>query len=265
DDGKSLCFDLPVAAPLDIIGEPVLRLTLALDAPQGNLIARLCDVHPDGTSHRISLGVLNLSHRAGSSEPRTMVPGQPEEITLTLDATAYRLRPGHRLRLALSTQYFPLVIPPPTEVTATLNLGQAVLELPQYDFTETQVPEPEADTLPQFETVAEGTDHRETVNDGTQTRIRSGTTGPRLRHAGHGMEWQVGRSVDYTVSAAGFEGRETYTNTLWRYGIATHTRAEGHLIATDRDWHLTTRLSCEEDHQPIFEHVWTRTIPRDHV
>ncbi|MEM1342679.1 MAG: CocE/NonD family hydrolase, partial [Pseudomonadota bacterium] len=47
DDGKSLCFDLPVAAPLDIIGEPVLRLTLALDAPQGNLIARLCDVHPD--------------------------------------------------------------------------------------------------------------------------------------------------------------------------------------------------------------------------
>ncbi|MEM6390583.1 MAG: hypothetical protein AAF825_12150, partial [Pseudomonadota bacterium] len=89
--------------------------------------------------------------------------------------------------------------------------------------------------------------------------------GPRLRHPGHGMEWQVGRSVDYTVSAAGFEGHETYTNTLWRDGIATHTRAEGHLIATDRDWHLSARLSCEEDRQPIFEHVWTRTIPRDHV
>ena len=54
------------AEPVEILGAPVVTLEVASDRPVAQLIARLCDVHPDGRSLRVSFGVLNLTHRDGS-------------------------------------------------------------------------------------------------------------------------------------------------------------------------------------------------------
>src|SRR5690606_20288554 len=64
DDGKSLCFDSePLDRQVEILGAPLVDLDLSIDRKQGFVVARLCDVAPDGSSHRVSYGVLNLSHR----------------------------------------------------------------------------------------------------------------------------------------------------------------------------------------------------------
>jgi len=129
DDGLSVVFDsAPLAEAVEVLGNPELTLTLSSDLPQGQLAARLCDVAPDGSSLRVSYAVLNLTHRHGSAEPRPMEPGRPEAITLRLKVCGHRFAPGHRIRLSLSSAYWPLVWP--ARDRATLSLETGALALP---------------------------------------------------------------------------------------------------------------------------------------
>jgi putative CocE/NonD family hydrolase len=131
DDALSRVFDgEPLAADLDLLGNPVLELELSSDQPLAQLAARLCEVAPDGSSLRLSYGVLNLAHRDGSDAPRLLVPGEPVRVRLALKVCGHRCRAGHRLRLALSTAYWPLIWPSPVPATLTLHLAACRLLLP---------------------------------------------------------------------------------------------------------------------------------------
>jgi len=131
DDGGSLNFDSdPFETDTDILGIPRLDIRLKSDRPHAVLVARLCDVAPDGSSLRISYGMLNLVFREGFS---TAVPINPEEwfdVSLTLDMLGHRLARGHRLRLSLSTGYWPMVWPSPEQVSLQLAMGDATLSVP---------------------------------------------------------------------------------------------------------------------------------------
>ena len=272
DDGRSMCFETPtLTEPLDIIGMPALRLPVALDAPQGNLIARLVDVHPDGCAHRITMGVLNLSHRAGSAEPQPMVPGQTEKITLTLDATAYRLRPGHKLRLALSTSYFPLILPPPSDVTATLTLGAAALHLPSAPWQPCDVPEPEAgDPRPDYPRLTPAEDNRTTSFDRTtgQTRVVQSSSSGVRSHPDHGLTFEDTHKAVWSIKnddPLSLQGDEETAATRLRDGITTEVIATGRLRTTPTHWRVEARLAAKQDDKIIFEREWAEDIPRDHV
>lgn len=68
EDAKSACFEFPVAAggePVEILGRPSVTLRLRMDVPYGQVVARLCDVAPDGSSTLVTRGALNLSARRG--------------------------------------------------------------------------------------------------------------------------------------------------------------------------------------------------------
>ena len=70
----------------------------------------------------MSFGVLNLTHRDGHADPRPMIPG--ERTTDPRPAQrhgAMRFLPGHRIRVALSTDYWPMVWPSPEPVTVTVD------------------------------------------------------------------------------------------------------------------------------------------------
>jgi len=134
DDAMSVCFDGPVLqAPLDLVGAARLSLRLSSDQPLGFVVARLCDVGPDGASVRIAHGMLNLCHRDSRETPVPMVPGQAVEVAFDIDQMAYRLAPGHHLRLALSNSYWPFVWPSPKAGRLTLVAGRLDLPLHQGD------------------------------------------------------------------------------------------------------------------------------------
>ncbi len=131
DDGRSLTWDsAPFEERLEILGAPVVELDLAVDRPTAFVAVRLCDVAPDGASTRATYGVLNLTHRDGHAEPRPMVPGERTRVRVQLNDTAYAFLPGHRLRLAISTDYWPMVWPSPEPVTLTVHGDGSSLELP---------------------------------------------------------------------------------------------------------------------------------------
>ncbi|TCL01217.1 hypothetical protein BXY66_2529 [Shimia isoporae] len=129
DDALSLCFDAPVAeAETDILGAPEVTLSLSSDQPRAQVAVRLCDVAPDGSSALICHGFLNLRHREGHETSIDIPVGEVVQARVVLDQCGYRLPVGHRLRVAISTSYWPFVWPEPAPVTLTVQSG--ALHLP---------------------------------------------------------------------------------------------------------------------------------------
>ncbi|GIF10655.1 CocE/NonD family hydrolase [Actinoplanes teichomyceticus] len=89
----------PLPTAVDVIGAPVLDLTLAVDNPYADVFVRLCDVDPRGRSY-------NFSDQHRRLDPGVPA-GQPQRLTLTLDPCFHRLLAGHRLRLQISGGAFP--------------------------------------------------------------------------------------------------------------------------------------------------------------
>jgi uncharacterized protein len=130
DDAASLVWDLPVADELELLGHARLDLRVAADQPVASVSAKLCDVAPDGTSTLITRGLLNLTHRTGHTEPQPLTPGTPVNVEVELEATAYTVLPGHRLRLAVTGVDWPNTIAPPAPVTLTVDGDRSLLHLP---------------------------------------------------------------------------------------------------------------------------------------
>ena len=114
DDARSLTWDLDVQP--EIVGQPSVTLRLGADAPQASVSVKLCDVFPDGTSALITRGTVALGP-------------VPEEITVVLDACAYRPDPGHRLRVSVAGADWPNTIAPPAPLTLTVHGGRLTLPL----------------------------------------------------------------------------------------------------------------------------------------
>ncbi|UXX81892.1 CocE/NonD family hydrolase [Roseovarius pelagicus] len=130
DDNASTCFDsAPLSADMTLLGGPQVTLRVVSDQPRAQMIVRLCDLRPDGTSALISLGMLNLRHRDGFDEGRDLVVDQVYDIHVPLDQSAYRLPAGHRLRLAISNSYWPYCWPEAVPFTLTVTGGS--LSLPE--------------------------------------------------------------------------------------------------------------------------------------
>jgi putative CocE/NonD family hydrolase len=132
EDALSLTFtSQPLDAAFEILGRPVVNLELTADRPRALVAVRLCDVWPDGTSVLVTRGVLNLAHRAGHGQPSDVPPNEPIRVQVDLNAIAHRFEDGHRLRLAVSSTYWPWVWPSPEPVTLQVSNGpSAWLSLP---------------------------------------------------------------------------------------------------------------------------------------
>ncbi|MEM7463055.1 MAG: CocE/NonD family hydrolase, partial [Pseudomonadota bacterium] len=155
EDVRSLCFDGQVPAEgLEILGRPVLHLRLKVNRPQAHLAVRLNEVGEDGASLRVSYGVANLSQRDGSdSRPSAMPIDEPVDVEVLLDTTCHRFTPGNRIRVSISTSYWPLIWPDPEPVTLCVETGTSWIELPVFSAsTPVPVEFDEAQTAPPLET-----------------------------------------------------------------------------------------------------------------
>jgi len=80
---------------------------------------------PDGCSKLVTRQVLNLTHRDSHEHPEPLEPGKRYTVTVRLDSIAHAFASGHRLRVGVSTDYWPWAWPSPQAVTLTLFTGGA--------------------------------------------------------------------------------------------------------------------------------------------
>ena len=97
----------PLARPLLVLGRVAVEAWVATATPDSDVVARLCDVHPDGRSFNVVDGILRLRFRDSPSSPRAMPVGEPVRVSVDLWSTAHEFAAGHRLRLQLCASDFP--------------------------------------------------------------------------------------------------------------------------------------------------------------
>ena len=95
------------AAPLHLAGKIKVGLTVASDAPDTSFTAKILEVFADGRVINIRDGITTLAYRNASKSRKTYAPGTRVELELELWPIEWKLTPGSRLRVDVSSSDFP--------------------------------------------------------------------------------------------------------------------------------------------------------------
>jgi uncharacterized protein len=279
EDGGALVFESgPLSEATEILGAPVLDITVEADRPIAMLAARLSDVRPNDEATRVTYGLLNLTHRNGNETPEPLEPGRQYRIRLQLNEIAQTFPAGHSIRLSLSTSYWPLAWPPPEPVRLTFHLAGSSLTLP----VRTPLPAEEAALRP-FED-PEGaaplrrnllepeqhswTVHRDLAKDESTLRVIDDRGTVKFEDIDltvqtRADEWYRSRGDDF----GSVNGETRWQRSLSRGGWRIRTHARTRLMADRTDFHIRADLDAYETDEAgerrVFSRSWERKIPRD--
>jgi putative CocE/NonD family hydrolase len=282
EDGGALVFETPpLDEPLELLGLPYVDLEVAADKPVAQLAVRLSDVAPNGEATRVTYGLLNLTHRDGSADPQPLEPGRRYPVRVDLNGIAASFPAGHRLRLSISTSYWPLVWPSPERATVTVVTGASRLTLPvrpprpEDDDALRDLGEPEC--APELETTpVQPTEHhwrvtRDLVTDVSTLEVandqgafvidETGTLVRRATNEWYSFRWNEVNSVRGETRTVRRLERDD-----WRVEVTTRTV----LTSTPTDFVVTAQLDAYEldadrGDPRVFSQSWERAIPRDLV
>ena len=276
DDGRSLVFDSdPLQEPLEILGAPVVELELASDRPQAMIAVRLNDLRPDGDSLRVTYGLLNLTHRESHENPTPLDPGRRTKVRVQLNDIAHIFPAGHRIRVALSTAYWPIAWPSPEPVQLTVFTGSSLLKLPvrpprAEDADLAPFGEPESSPDAVITALRPGSGSRIAEHDiGTGRRtLRIAKDFGADRFEAHGLEIEGSWSETYEIDDR--DPLSALIETRWRAGIGRgswQVRIETRmaLSATRDSFRLAADFDAFENETRIFTRNWRHEIPRDEV
>ncbi|WP_423823520.1 CocE/NonD family hydrolase [Salinisphaera sp. SPP-AMP-43] len=276
DDAGSLVFDTkPLDKPVEILGAVEVDLELAVDKPIAMIAARLNDVRPDGSVTRVTYTVFNLNHRDSHEHPELLEPGERYRIRLKLNDVAQRFPAGHRIRLSLSSSYWPLAWPSPEPVTITVYPANSTLILPVRPLREEDADLPSL-PRPTGSMPAENTIIEPAVNDWRIIQnLNTGQfcldiidsegiyvieeTGTQLQKRGHERYSAIGNDV-YSA-----EGETEWTLAFKRDGWDVRTETRTHMTADENNFYIHARLEAFESDEPVYEDEWNITVPRDQV
>jgi putative CocE/NonD family hydrolase len=276
EDAGSLCFQTaPLEEPLEMAGDPNAVLRVSVDRPVAALAARICDVAPDGAATRVSFGMFNLTHRDSHEHPEKLEPGRVYDITIPMKHVAQSFAAAHRLRLALSTSYFPMIWTPPEPVTMTLHTGGSYLELPlrtpsELDGSLQAFGPPRAAAPPDIEVLEAPDQHQRVVADAGTGRVelQIGDGHGRVHFAD--TDLTLADQGHERFSVTGEDPDSTCGETEWRFhlsrgdwSVRTHTQTV--LTSDAGSFHISARLRAWEGETLFEDLTWEETIPRDHM
>ena len=275
-DGMSLTFtSAPLETRTEVLGYPEVSLALDADRPTAQVAVRLCDVAPDGASTLISYGLLNLTHRDGHEQVEPLEPGRRYDVVVRLNAIAYAVPPGHRLRIGVSPSYWPLVWPSPELVTLGVLTGASSLRLPVRPL----IPgEPEPAPFDEPESLDQAPPERVRTGGGSTTIKKDVVSGQvELRWARNmGVVRLASRGLDlgakdldlFTITEGDplsvvlrSERTASLTRGGWRIRVETVSTMTGDAEA----FLVTNAVEAYEGETRVFTRSWTRRIPRDGI
>jgi hypothetical protein len=207
-------------------------------------------VHPSGESLRVSYGVLNLTHRDGHEQPALLATGERYRVRIQLNDAGSVFPAGHKVRLAISTTYWPMIWPSPE--TATLQIFAGTLDLPQRPFNVADAglsPFPDAETAqPEKPTII----HRDGMRIERIDRIdlELGTQDKSEYHVADN---------DPLSAVAELRHTQTLSRNDWQIRIETQLR----MSSTADAFLLQGSLRAFEGANEVCHRDWDRSIPRD--
>ncbi|POX41766.1 peptidase S15 [Streptomyces sp. Ru73] len=280
EDGRSVCFDLPeLTERVEILGRPRVTLRLTCEVPRGQVIARICDVAPDGSSTLVTRGVLNLLTRHGRDRPVAWMPGTTEDVTFELNGIGHAFPAGHRIRVALSSAYWPWIWPHAgSEAGWTVDPAASSIELPvrapRADEPEIsfEAPEQSAPLGVVFPEAGEQRPERKVIRDvaaGTWTlEVDPRYGGTRIYP--DGLEFTEDALETYRIDSADPESAATRSDWSIRLhrpdlGWDARVRTRSEITTDGGDFVTVNEVVCHDGEEEVFRRSWERRIPRTAV
>jgi putative CocE/NonD family hydrolase len=274
DDGQSLCFDsAPLKSDLEILGTPAVDLVISVDRPVALLCVRLCDVAPDGASTRVTYGTFNLTHINGPDRVARLRPGRDYRVRMPLIDTAYSFAKGHRIRVAASTTYWPLIWPSPEPVTLVLTTARSALHLPVRPRTKRGDTPPRfqaAETAPAFSRTAltPGGRNRTIHTDlgKRETIVEIVDSSGRNRYDDIDLIAEARSTERYSViddDPLSTTAEVTWTWEFERKGWRVRTESWTHVSCTKRAFIVRAELKAYEGDNKVFERDFEERVRRD--
>ncbi|HKJ09779.1 MAG TPA: CocE/NonD family hydrolase C-terminal non-catalytic domain-containing protein, partial [Gammaproteobacteria bacterium] len=207
--------------------------------------------------------------------PERLIPGERYRVQVKLNDVAQQFPAGHRLRIALSTSYWPLAWPAPEPVRLTVYTGASRLllpvrtprpgdrELPAFREPETAPPlavtpvEPEHHNWRVIRDLAADQSTLEVINDDGVQDIPAIS----LRLQRSAMEW-------YSYWDDNFDSVRGETRWVWGFqrgdwSVKTITRTV--LTSDPRSFFLRAELDAYEGDKRVYSCNWDRRIERDFI
>jgi predicted acyl esterase len=278
DDGSSLCWDSsPLTERVELLGIGEARLEVSADRPVAFVVVRVSDVAPGGAATLVARGFLNLTRREGHDRTVPLAPGEPAHVTVSLQSTGYAIPAGHRIRLAVSNSYWPMVWPSPEPTTLTVHGGEVSLPRRRANELDDQLqPFGPAETGTPLAT--ETTKARGGGRGGGRRVTRNLATGETEVE----FDWRPsGARIIDTDTEMAEDNITTYRITqgdplsaavssevdvsLDRPGWRTRVRATGTMTSDAERFLVTTTLEAFEGNARIFARTYTHVFPRDGV
>ena len=278
EDGGALIFQTePLEEDLDILGAPVVELELSSDKPIAMVAVRLSDRRPDHQITRITYGMLNLTHRKSREHPAPLEPGQTYRVEVPLNHIGQTIPKGHRIRVSVSTVYWPLAWTPPEPTKLTIQTGASRLVLPvrteaaqQSDANgksfgppvaapgpATTVIEPAENTWKVQRDLASKYSELEVVDSRGVFRLDD----IDLTVGAHARETYSAVTGDFTS----VRGKVEWVRTLERDDWTIMTRTTTTLTSDEKNFYITAELDAYEGDVRFACKSWNETIPRDLV
>jgi predicted acyl esterase len=267
DDDVSIGFTgPPLDHDLEILGTPMVTVTVSTDREVGLVAARLVAVDPNGRGHLVCRGSRNLVFPRDLVSPVPPVPGEPFEVTFPLLATSAVIPAGWRLRLALAGADFPVVWPPRERFTLTLDPSRSSLSLPIVDHRpeSAYLDIPQAATIPRapVTSLRDLSDWEVTAANGNHTLRRSrGSTDhlPERNDLTYSSDqwWTVTVDDADPVVHAITEASVSFSRPGW--SVSTHGTIS---IVAGPAFEVTVGLVATHDGADVFHREWTESIDR---
>ncbi len=273
DEAHGLCYTTP---PLDddveILGYPTVRLAFSTTAPSGNVCVRLTDVAPDGDSALVSRAFLNVTHRDSDTNPEPIEPGRIYRLDLGMKVTSWVFRKGHRIRLAIYGNSWPITWPAPALATHTIYRGSAhrsFVTLPVVGPQHPALPPPRflpwTPRSPIYESGPQGATtelvylplercHAVRRRYHSTMRLHEGLTEFGMRAESEAVASDLD-PTDVTI-------RGTRSWLIERAGWKVEVDSTLRLSSTRDQFHVTISLATRLNGKPHLERSWARVIPR---
>jgi predicted acyl esterase len=275
EDGGALTFDSdPLREDLEILGAPAVELEFSSSKPVAMVAVRLSDVAPDDKATRVTYGLLNLTHRNSHETPSYLEPGKRYRVRVKLNDIGQIFPKSHRIRISLSTSYWPLAWPPPQPVKLTVygNSSHLILPVrsPREEDKQVSFEEPEAAST--LETsLLETEDHhwkviRDLANDLSTLEVVNDEGVYKLKDIDleverRTWEWYTFYDDDFTSP----EGKVVSIRGFKRKGWDIRTRTRTILSCDENNFYIQAELDAFEGENRVYSRNWSRSIPRDFV
>jgi uncharacterized protein len=198
-------------------------------------------------------------------------PGDVFRATVRLNHTGYEFPKGHRIRLSLSSNYWPIAWPSPEPVTLTLVTGAARLDLPGYTGTGA-APSSVHDEPLRIEGLRRRVLRDAGYNRRIETDMAAGTVAvTAIKDVGHwqaletGLECEGSTIERYIVrppDPLSTEAEVSSLNAMSRGGWRVEARTRTLVRCTAEAFKLDLDLDAYEDRRRMFRKSWSVTIPR---